>query len=331
MSQIDVSVLVPSYNHERFVEKAVASALASDVRLEVVIVDDGSTDGSLEVVRRLARDPRVRVFDQENRGAHAALNRCLEHARGELLFILNSDDTFRPQRIERLAAELQEHPEAALAGSWLRIIDDDGNEIGIKKGWTNLPPWPAPTAGPFLSDFGDTVLAMLETNYIATTSNMAFRRSLIHDHGLRFRNLRYAHDWEFILSACHVGNIRLIPEPLVDYRVHASNTIKEGEDSGTGQMRFEIQWVVARHARRILENSSARHVSSDTLMSRAWNSMPTFGCDGVLDRLLVLRGGTETPPPAFDAVLDEGHPFRRSAVTVLAEADGASVEHRPQR
>ncbi len=130
---------------------------------------------------------------------------------------------------------------------------------------------------------------MLETNYIATTSNMAFRRSLICDHGLRFRNLRYAHDWEFILSACHVGKIRLIPEPLVEYRVHASNTIKEGSDSGTGQMRFEIQWVVARHASRILKHSGRGHVSSDTLVSRAWNSMPTFGCDGVLDRLLVLR------------------------------------------
>lgn len=321
MSQIDVSVLVPSYNHEPFVEEAVASALASNLRLEVVIVDDGSTDGSLEIVRRLARDRRVRVFEQENRGAHAALNRCLEHARGELIFILNSDDVFQPQRIELLAAVLRDHPEVALAASWLRIIDDEGNELGVKEGWTNLPPWPAPSSGPFLSELGDPVLAMLESNFISTTSNFAFRRSLVHDHGLRFHDLRYAHDWDFVLSACHIGTIRLIPEPLVDYRVHSRNTIKEGATSGLGPMRYEIQWVVARHALRILEQAARGPEDSKALMVRAWNSMPTFGCDGVLDRLLVLRGRTETPPPAFDAVLDGDHPFRRAAVASLAEAN----------
>lgn len=321
MSQPTVSVLVPSYNHGRFVEEAIESALASEVDgIEVIVVDDGSTDDSRERLRVVSRDDRVRVFEQENRGAHAALNRTLENARGEFLFILNSDDAFPPKRIARLVEELRTHPEAALAASWIQIIDVDGNELGVKEGWHNLPPWPPPTGGPYLSDLGHPALALLETNFVSTTSNLAFRRSLVEEHGLRFQPQRYAHDWEFILAACHHGGLRLVPEPLVKYRVHADNTIKEGAGTEVGPMRFEIQWVVARHAYRLLGSSLGGGHGFDELVRLAWNSMPSFGCDEILDRLLVLRGRSAQPPPAYDAIIDPSHPFHRAAVATLAAA-----------
>lgn len=319
MTEPVVNVLVPSYNHGRFVEEAVRSALESPFGgIEVIIVDDGSTDDSRERIRRLAHDERVQVFEQENRGAHVALNRALQHARGEFLFILNSDDVFAPERIPRMVDELRAHPEAGLAASWIQIIDSEGNELGVKKGWHNLPPWPPPAGGPYLSDIGDPVLALLETNYVSTTSNLVIRRALVEEHGLGFQSLRYAHDWDFILSACHHGTMILIPEPLVNYRVHESNTIKEGAAARVGSMRFEIQWVVARHAYRLIDSFSKDHHQFNDLVAMAWNSMPSFGCDGILDRLIVLRGTTEHSPQIYDAIISPSHPFHRASVATLA-------------
>ena len=198
-------------------------------------------------------------------------------------------------------------------------MDAEGRELGVKEGWSNLPPWPPPSSGPFLNGLGDPVLALLETNYIATTSNLALRREMIDRHGLRFRELRYAHDWDFILSACRHGGVALVEEPLVRYRVHGDNTIKEGARAGVGAMRFEIQWVVACHAYQALHAATVDSAINE-LTRLAWNSMPSFGCDSILDQLLVLRGTSPDPSPAYEGLLSVGHPFREAAVQALASA-----------
>lgn len=317
MADPQASVVIPSYNHGLFVEAAVESVLAQDADLELVVVDDGSTDDSVDRLARFAGDRRVRLFEQPNRGAHAALNRGLALARGEVLFILNSDDLFEPGRIRRFLERFEADPGVAVTSSWLRVVDEGGRELGVKEAWRNLPPWPRPEPGPGLADTGDPVLALLESNYVSTTSNVAFRRELFTERRLRFRPLRYAHDWDFLLAAAGHGEIAIVDEPLVRYRVHQRSTIGEGRDRGMGRMRFEILWVVARHARRICRRFEARGMEAGDLRRRLWRSLPRFGCGNLLAQLLFLRGEGEEPPPAYDALLDEGHPFRRRAISVL--------------
>lgn len=313
-------MLIPSFNHGAFISEAIDSVLRSPYRdLEVVVVDDGSTDDTRTCLTQYTDDQRIHVFAQENQGAHAALNRAMDLATGDFLFILNSDDMFFPDRVPRLVNELVTRPEVALAASWIQIIDEQARECGVKKGWSNLPPWPPPSDGPYLSDLSDPVLALLETNYLATTSNIAIRRTLVTDHNLRFQPLRYAHDWDFILSACHYGQIALIPAPLLKYRVHEANTIREGKDESVGQMRFEIQWVVARHALRLLRAAEDSELSLGELEDLLWKSMPSFGCDTILDRLLLLRGTSDEPSAAFDTVIDPSHPLHRESVAVLTQ------------
>ncbi len=315
-----VSVVIPSHNHEAFIDEAVSSALAAGgVELEVVVVDDGSTDGTRDRLRQWRDDSRIRIEFQDNRGAHAALNRGLELARGEIIFILDSDDVFDPGRVPALAERLGATPQAALAASWIEVVDEGGSHLGVKQAWHTLPPWPRPTAGPLLSDLGDPRLALLETNWISTTSNLAFRASLVRDRGLRFAPLRYAHDWDFILTACLTGPVELVEAPLVRYRVHGANTIGEGADEGQGQMRFEIMWVVARHAVALIRAAGGGAADFGNLRERLWNSAPTFGHDAVLDGLLVLRGTDTAPPAAYDALLDPDHPFQRAAVAALRD------------
>lgn len=316
-----VSVVIPSYNHARYITEAVDSALAAPMDdLEVVLVDDGSNDDTLERLAVYQGDPRVRVHEQGNRGAHAALNRGLELATGDVVFILNSDDSFDPERIPRLVERLERDPDIAVACSWIRIVDDQGATLGIKEGAHNmLPPWSPPRTGPRLGDLGDPRLAMLETNFPSTTSNVAFRRSLVTERGLSFLPLRYTHDWDFVLSACANGRIDVVEETLVSYRVHDANTIREGaeEEQGQGLMRFEILWVIARHAAATLRRFEKDGHSYGELQRRMWASCPTFGHEALLSQLLLVRGDTPVPPAAFDDLLRPAHPLRSAAIVAL--------------
>ncbi|MEN8162550.1 MAG: glycosyltransferase [Acidobacteriota bacterium] len=314
------SVLIPAYNHAGFIEEAVTSALEDGGdQVEVIIVDDGSSDATPDVLRALGTDERVGIQTQENQGAHVALNRLLGMARGQFVFILNSDDAFEPGRLNRLAAALEEHPDSAIACSTLRIIDDQGHQIGIKNAWRDLHPWPVLHPSPHLADLEDPTLALLQSNWAATTSNMAFRRHLVDQNALVFNALRYTHDWDFLLAASASGQIVLVEEPLVRYRVHSANTIRESDARAQALMHFEILWTVARHAAPTLARAANRGFVPDELRERLMRSLPTFGREDLLFQLLALRGTGDTAPSSYDALLIPEHPLRRAALLALEE------------
>lgn len=110
-----ISVVMPCYNGAAHLAGSVASALGQSFNdLELIVVDDGSTDNSQEILSAIA-DPRLRVISQANRGVCAARNRGLTEARGEYLAFLDSDDTWEPHCLEKLLAALSADPDAALA------------------------------------------------------------------------------------------------------------------------------------------------------------------------------------------------------------------------
>ncbi len=211
------SIVVPSYNHGRFLEETLGSALATPLDVELVVVDDGSTDDSVALLEAWSRrEKRLRFFPQSNAGAHAALNRGVELARADLILILNSDDVFLPGRIEAMVAAFAQDPSLAIAGSWLEVIDTEGKSLGTKEGWRTLPPPWLKKDG--LGSLGDAALCLLESNYLSTTSNVAFRRSMAGN--APFKALRYAHDWDFALELAAAGGLLFLEKPLVKYRVH---------------------------------------------------------------------------------------------------------------
>lgn len=112
-----VSIILPTFNRKAIVGEAIASALAQDhPDVEVVLVDDGSTDGTLEVVRqRFGDEPRLKVHRQENGGPARARNAGLDLATGELIAFLDSDDVYRPEFVSAMVARLASAPEAAMA------------------------------------------------------------------------------------------------------------------------------------------------------------------------------------------------------------------------
>ena len=214
------SVVIPLYNHARYIGQAVDSALVQgDVVREIVVVDDGSSDESATVMRGVCeRDPRIVFWSQPNRGAHAAINAGLHRATGDVLAILNSDDEYLPGRLRALIAALDADPATAIAASGLSFIDADGESTDHR--------WYEEARG-FYRSCGDLAAGLINGNFLMTTSNFVFRRRLLDEIGL-FAPLRYMHDVDFALRVVAAGKrLALVDKPLLRYRLHARNTIRE--------------------------------------------------------------------------------------------------------
>ena len=215
-----VSVIIPLYNHERYVGHALESVFAQSAQpLEIIVVDDGSCDGSVAVVRALAAArPEIVFWSHPNQGAPYTLNAAIHRARGEFVAILNSDDAYHPERLADCLQVFRDDAGVAVVTTALNFVDEQGDPIHNR--WHER-------GKAFYREIGDLSLALVNGNFLMTTSNICARRSLFHEIGC-FSALRYAHDLEFFLRVLVRGKrIHFIDKPLVDYRRHASNTIRE--------------------------------------------------------------------------------------------------------
>src|SRR2546425_3992257 len=254
-----LSIIIPSYNHARYIDAAIESALGQTYEdIEVIVVDDGSSDDSLNHLVKI-KDPRFSFYCQENQGAHVAINRGLGLADGELLAILNSDDVFHPDRIKELMVEFRNDPEVELLSTWIEVIDANGQQLAIKEGWHNLEPWPIEHPELSFQQTDDFGLNMLRGNFVASTSNILMRRSLYNKIG-GMRNLRFAHDWDFLQRAAACAKCKLIPKPLLKYRVHEANTI----NSNRAWMLFDICWVLAANLHRFEDSRLFKSADLET-------------------------------------------------------------------
>lgn len=299
----DISVIIPSYNHASFIGEAIQSVLAQSIEdLELVIVDDGSVDDSLEVIQGYT-DPRIRLFPQANQGAHSAINRGLHEARGDFLAILNSDDRYHPRRLEKLTGILQQDANCGLVGSYVQLIDRQGGFLGIKHGYHDLEPWLLDRPELSFRAGNDLKTALLVENYWSTTSNFVFRRAWFDRVGC-FIPLRYTHDWDFAIRMAHETEIFMLDEPLLYYRVHDKNTIRDNRAA----MIFEICWILAVHLPVETRCPWFGDLWSSQRVEQLLHSIYTFGCDRVLN-ILLLQNLSQNPGLAAD-ILNPDHPTR---------------------
>lgn len=275
---IKISVVIPSYNHRHYIEKAVESVLNQSERdLELIVIDDGSTDDSLSYLRQIS-DSRFKLVEQENAGAHNAINRGLALAQGEYLAILNSDDIFHPDRL-KLCMEALQRENADLVATWIEVINSDGKPLGVKEAWKNMLPWSVPDTDRSFLATDDFALNLIVSNFVSTTSNIVFTRKLYKKIG-GMRNLRFAHDWDFMFRAAEASKCIVLPEALMQYRIHGSNTIS----SNRAWMLFEICWVMATGMRRFERHSLYKGASVETWLvdvHRLHNSVNLQGNDKV--------------------------------------------------
>ena len=320
----ELSVVIPSYNHASFIARAVGSVLDQSFKdLELIVVDDGSTDDSLRILAGF-HDPRLRVISQENCGAHAAINRGLAETSGTYLTILNSDDEYRLDRFEKLLPVLGADKEIGLIGSYIVVIDTAGKTLGIKHGYKDLEPWLLEVPERSFRAGEDLRVAVLTENYWSTTSNFLFSRKWYERVG-EFRGLRFAHDWDFALRMARQAKLALNPEPLVRYRIHGGNTIRENQ----GEMIFEICWCLAVHLpQHVADRSFFEQVPLDARVDQILHSIYVFGCERVLS-VMLLQNLAQNTEQALQ-LLKPGDPTRRKYLeyiqAVLAKPVAETVQ-----
>lgn len=209
-----VSVCIPSYNHARFLPAAIESVLSQTYpHFEVIIADDGSPDGSLEIARRYAAGhPQIKVYthpDNANHGISRTGNLAIEKMTGKYWTACCSDDIWYPHKLERQVALMENNPDVGLVYSFTDLIDDDG--VKLPASW-----------GRDITAEPDPLAILLEENPITGTTMMARHETLI-DVGLHDENLIYS-DWEMWIRFAAATKIAFIPESLTKYRIHSYNT-----------------------------------------------------------------------------------------------------------
>src|SRR5271155_5148472 len=124
-----VSVLIDTYNHERFIEEAVASVLAQDFPAgdrEILVVDDGSTDRTPDILRKFA--PKIRVLRKNNGGQASAFNLAIPECRGEIVAFLDGDDWWAPRKLTLVAEAMAKDSSLGIVGHGIVSVNRDGSE-----------------------------------------------------------------------------------------------------------------------------------------------------------------------------------------------------------
>ena len=238
MSRKSLSVIVPLYNHEKYIRETLSSVLHQNVLPdEIIVLDDGSSDDGWEIAQQmLAGFPGGLVERQSNQGAHNSINTAIAISTGDLVAILNSDDSFQPGKLSRCHELFQNNPALDLVFGRVAIIDADSNLVHRNE----TTDWLDRSIA-FYDRTQDLALSILHENFVTTTSNMVFTRSLWQRNG-RFQDLRYCHDLDFLLASCRYGNVLFDRDvEHIRYRVHPTNTIKETVE----KVHLEIAAILA--------------------------------------------------------------------------------------
>jgi glycosyltransferase involved in cell wall biosynthesis len=201
-----ISVVIPCYNQAHFLGDAIGSVRAQTVAdVDIIVVDDGSTDDSAEVARRLG----ARVVSQPNQGQGAARNHGLRYATGEYLVFLDSDDRLLPHAFELGLRHLTERPECAFAAGRCLLL----NEAGIIPDATY---YPLPT--------DDHYRRLLAWNFIFTPGCVVFRPAVVREAGGFATDVTGAEDFDLYLRIARQYPIFCHDDFVLEYRQHSGST-----------------------------------------------------------------------------------------------------------
>jgi glycosyltransferase involved in cell wall biosynthesis len=220
-----VSVCMPVYNTAPYLAQAVESILRQDLAdFELLIVNDGSTDGSLSVLEKLAvTDQRIRLVSRANKGLIATRNELLEMARGEFVAWADSDDVSRPARLSKSIAAFAADAELVCVGSAWQIIDPEGMPICEVS---------------FPADHAAIVERMQTTDIALNFPTVMMRRAAATAVGGFREPFKIGEDYDLCLRLSERGHVANLPDVLVDYRQHLASTVNARRWQASGYSRL---------------------------------------------------------------------------------------------
>lgn len=207
-----VTVIIPVYNRKKYVAESIDSILAqSFTNFELLLIDDGSTDGSVEIMKSYT-DPRVRLLcNERNLGIPKTRNNGIQLARGEYIAMLDSDDTALPDRLAKQVAFLDCHKDYVLVGSWAPAMDEKGPPVKKGKKW-------------FVSS--GEVQSWLLFHCTPAQSSIMVRTAILQEYRYREQYV-LCEDFDLFVRLARKNKLGKLPDPLVHRRAHTGNITRE--------------------------------------------------------------------------------------------------------
>ena len=209
---IQVSVIIPAYNGDRYIAEAIDSAIEQTYKgeYEIIVVDDGSTDNTFRVVEQYG--DRVNYLSQKNQGVAASRNFGLAAARGKYIAFLDQDDIFLPHKLSSQVALLEEDPDLGMVNSGWQIVDESGVALSAVQPWQHIP------------DLSCDNLLIWKPVFLGA---MLFRRSWLERARGFDTTLEQTPDVDLVMRLAMMGcNAAWVEEITVKYRQHEANASK---------------------------------------------------------------------------------------------------------
>lgn len=244
-----VSAVITAYNSDATIAEAVRSFLDQTFRdLEIIVVDDGSTDATRSTVERFG--PAVRYVHQPNGGSAQARNHGLQLARGKYVAFLDGDDVSLPRRLELQVAALEEHPKVGLIYGNIFLMDASGGNLRLRRG-----------TGRYLS--GSLTRALAVKNMVVF-STITARRDLLRGIGGFDETIRSSEDWDMLVRLSRQCEFLYIDEPLVNYRILPHSKTANIEEKERAYKRVQAKIFAENDLGS--DTSRLRRLSDATLM-----------------------------------------------------------------
>lgn len=213
MDKILISVIIAAYNAEKFIKETIDSVLEQTFQnFEIIVVDDGSTDGTADVVKAF-NDVRIKYIYQENASQAMARNKGISISSGEFLAFLDADDVWTSDKLEK-QIKIFENKQVGLVYTAFSLINENGNKIPSKN----------------VRFYRGKVSEKLCLSNFVTNSSVMVRKSVLADNNLLFRaDRKGTEDWDLWLRLSIVTEFEFVEEPLLKYRQYSSSVSKNGE------------------------------------------------------------------------------------------------------
>jgi glycosyltransferase involved in cell wall biosynthesis len=329
MAQAQVSVIIPVYNCEAFIAQAIESVMAQTYSsLEIIVIDDGSTDGTADIVRTYSAP--VRYVRQPHLGVAAARNRGIGTASGDFIAFLDADDVWLPEKLELQMEYFSKHDECGLIYTDMGTFDESGIVHASVKSWLKMSP---PSGRIFKQLFVETLFA---------ADSVVFRKACLARTGPFDESLLVGEDYDMWLRIAWHFQVAYLDKPLVKYRQHQNMTTRRLGTALVDGIPWELRVIkkildLYPEANEELGNATVRkrfarpffflgvdrlsegqHRQARSFFSRALRHWPlNLRC-----QLLLLA--TFLTPKQLSQIRDSYHRLCRLASTTWIKQDGST-------
>lgn len=273
-----VTIITPAYNRGTLIAETIESVLGQDYpNIEYIVLDDGSTDGTLEVIKQYGG--RLRWESHANMGESRTVNKGFELSTGTIIGVVNSDDPLLPGAISKAVNTLLAHPSAVVTYPDWQLIDAHGTKLQVVR----------------CRDFV-SLAEMVRGHYCLPGPGAFFRRTVIDETGGRNPAFRYVGDFDFWLRAATLGNFIRIPEIMATFRTHADSA---SVCSPSEEMAREHLCVIEKIFKGSKEQGELQKIKDESFLNAYHAAVCFYGNGSLRKKLHYISKSVKSSPAIF--------------------------------